>query len=137
MERPAFGRRAQLVTNDAKLDDRGALCAGKTGRWLQMRVLYVEDLANHDDPESCVGVRKDVGNTLGWREALLQQTTDFVGHLRAPQGALRLDADVQAQRHVDGQALQALAAARFWRLVSEYLLHSPMITCMLRYVGEL
>ena len=23
----------------------------ETGRWLQMQVLYVEDLANHDDPE--------------------------------------------------------------------------------------
>ena len=36
----------------------------ETGRWLQMRVLYVEDLANHDDPESCVGVRKDDGEAL-------------------------------------------------------------------------
>jgi hypothetical protein len=34
---------------------------GDTGRWLQMRVLYVEDLANHDDPESCGDIRKDVG----------------------------------------------------------------------------
>ena len=38
--------------------------AGKTGRWLQMQVLYVEDLANHDDPESCVGIRKDAGEAL-------------------------------------------------------------------------
>jgi hypothetical protein len=29
-----------------------------------MEVLYVEDLANHDDPESCVGVRKGVGEAL-------------------------------------------------------------------------
>ena len=36
----------------------------ETGRWLQKRVLYVEDLANHDDPESCVGVRKDDGEAL-------------------------------------------------------------------------
>ena len=36
----------------------------ETGRWLQMQVLYVEDLANHDDPESCVGIRKDVGEAL-------------------------------------------------------------------------
>ena len=41
-----------------------SLCAGKTGRWLQMQVLYVEDLANHDDPESCVGIRKDAGEAL-------------------------------------------------------------------------
>jgi hypothetical protein len=41
-----------------------SLCAGKTGRWLQMGVLYVEDLANHDDPESCVGIRKDGGEAL-------------------------------------------------------------------------
>ena len=42
----------------------GSPCAGKTGRWLQMQVLYVEDLANHDDPESCVGIRKDDGEAL-------------------------------------------------------------------------
>ncbi len=41
-----------------------SLCAGKTGKWLQMQVLYVEDLANHDDPESCVGIRKDDGEAL-------------------------------------------------------------------------
>jgi hypothetical protein len=29
-----------------------------------MKVLHVEDLANHDDPESCVGVRKGVGEAL-------------------------------------------------------------------------
>jgi hypothetical protein len=29
-----------------------------------MQVLYVEDLANHDDPESCVGIRKGVGEAL-------------------------------------------------------------------------
>ena len=29
-----------------------------------MQVLYVEDLANHDDPESCVGIRKDAGEAL-------------------------------------------------------------------------
>ncbi len=29
-----------------------------------MQVLYVEDLANHDDPESCVGIRKDDGEAL-------------------------------------------------------------------------
>ena len=29
-----------------------------------MEVLYVEDLANHDDPESCVGIRKDAGEAL-------------------------------------------------------------------------
>lgn len=36
----------------------------ETGRWLQMQVLYVEDLANHDDPESCVGIRKAAGEAL-------------------------------------------------------------------------
>jgi hypothetical protein len=36
----------------------------ETGRWLQMQVLYVEDLANHDDPESCVGIREGVGEAL-------------------------------------------------------------------------
>ena len=35
-----------------------SLCAGKTGRWLQMRVLYVEDLADHNGPESCVVARE-------------------------------------------------------------------------------
>jgi hypothetical protein len=29
-----------------------------------MEVLYVEDLANHADPESCVGIRKDDGEAL-------------------------------------------------------------------------
>ena len=29
-----------------------------------MQVLYVEDLANHDDPESCVGIREGVGEAL-------------------------------------------------------------------------
>ncbi len=29
-----------------------------------MQVLHVEDLANHDDPESCVGIRKDDGEAL-------------------------------------------------------------------------
>ena len=29
-----------------------------------MQVLYVEDLANHDGPESCVGIRKGVGEAL-------------------------------------------------------------------------
>ena len=29
-----------------------------------MQVLYVEDLANHDDPESCVGIREDAGEAL-------------------------------------------------------------------------
>ena len=36
----------------------------ETGRWLQMQVLCVEDPANHDDPESCVGIRKDAGGAL-------------------------------------------------------------------------
>ena len=51
----------------SRLPDAGiqpSLCAGKTGRWLQMGVLYVEDLASHDDPESCVGIRKDDGEAL-------------------------------------------------------------------------
>ena len=29
-----------------------------------MQVLYVEDLANHNDPESCVGIRKGDGEAL-------------------------------------------------------------------------
>ena len=29
-----------------------------------MRFLYVEDLASHDDPESCAGTRKGVGEAL-------------------------------------------------------------------------
>ena len=29
-----------------------------------MEELYIEGLANHDDPESCVGVRKGVGEAL-------------------------------------------------------------------------
>ena len=41
-----------------------SLCAGKTGRWLQMRVLYVEDLADHNGPESCVGAREGGGEAL-------------------------------------------------------------------------
>src|SRR5262249_47586722 len=39
-------------------------CAGKTGRWLQMRVLYVEGLASRDGSESCAGIREDVGEAL-------------------------------------------------------------------------
>jgi hypothetical protein len=30
----------------------------ETGRWLQMQVLYVEDLANRNDPGSCGGIRR-------------------------------------------------------------------------------
>ncbi len=29
-----------------------------------MRESYIEGVANHDDPESCVGVRKGVGEAL-------------------------------------------------------------------------
>ena len=29
-----------------------------------MKEPYIEGLANHDDPESCVGIRKDVGEAL-------------------------------------------------------------------------
>ena len=29
-----------------------------------MKVLYIEDLANHGGPESCVGVREGVGEAL-------------------------------------------------------------------------
>ena len=29
-----------------------------------MKESYIEGVANHDDPESCVGVRKDVGEAL-------------------------------------------------------------------------
>ena len=29
-----------------------------------MKEPYIEGLANHDDPESCVGLRKDVGEAL-------------------------------------------------------------------------
>lgn len=29
-----------------------------------MRELYIEDLANHDGPESCVGAREGVGEAL-------------------------------------------------------------------------
>ena len=29
-----------------------------------MEELYIEGLANHDDPESCVGVREDAGEAL-------------------------------------------------------------------------
>ena len=29
-----------------------------------MKVLHVEDLAKHNGPESCVGVRKDIGEAL-------------------------------------------------------------------------
>jgi hypothetical protein len=36
----------------------------ETGKWLQIQVLYVEDLANHDDSGSCVGIRKDAGEAL-------------------------------------------------------------------------
>ncbi|CAG4917635.1 unnamed protein product [Acidithrix sp. C25] len=30
----------------------------------EMKELYIEGLANHDDPESCVGVREDAGEAL-------------------------------------------------------------------------
>jgi hypothetical protein len=29
-----------------------------------MQVLYVEDVANHNDPESCVGLREEAGEAL-------------------------------------------------------------------------
>jgi hypothetical protein len=29
-----------------------------------MQVLHVEDLANHDDPESCIGIREGAGEAL-------------------------------------------------------------------------
>src|SRR5512132_3946991 len=53
----------------------------------------------------------DLGSSATTRETLLQQCTDFVGHLRAAHGALRFDADMQAQGYVNGQALDALPGA--------------------------
>jgi hypothetical protein len=51
-----------------------------------MQVLYVEDLANHNGPESCVGIRKGVGEALTGehagrvlsREKLIVQGADAV-----------------------------------------------------------
>lgn len=51
-----------------------------------MGVLYVEGLADHDGPESCVGVRKGVGEALTWvhagrvlsREKLMVRGADAV-----------------------------------------------------------
>lgn len=51
-----------------------------------MQVLYVEDLANHDDPESCVGTREGAGEALTGehagrvlsREMLMVQGADAV-----------------------------------------------------------
>ncbi|HWP26299.1 MAG TPA: hypothetical protein VNL39_08160, partial [Xanthobacteraceae bacterium] len=31
----------------------------ETGRWQQMKVLHVEEVADHNGPESCVVIRKD------------------------------------------------------------------------------
>ena len=44
---------------------RIGLCApGYTGMEKEMRELYIEGVATHDGPESCVGVREDVGEAL-------------------------------------------------------------------------
>ena len=45
--------------------------AGKTGREQGMKESYIKGVANHDDPESCVGDREVVGEALtgaraGW-----------------------------------------------------------------------
>jgi len=33
--------------------NKHSLCAGKTGRWQQMKVLHVEEVADHNGPELC------------------------------------------------------------------------------------
>jgi hypothetical protein len=51
-----------------------------------MQVLYVEDVANHNDPESCVGIREGAGEALTGehagrvlsREKLMVQGADAV-----------------------------------------------------------
>lgn len=39
-------------------------CAGYTGEVLKVKVLTVEGVANHDSPESCVGVGDEAGEAL-------------------------------------------------------------------------
>ena len=36
----------------------------ETGRWLRMKESYIEGLASHDGPESCVDPREGVGEAL-------------------------------------------------------------------------
>jgi hypothetical protein len=62
-----------------------------------MKVSNVKGLANHDDPESCGGTRKGVGEALtgesaGWvlsREINLNRDADPVGEWGRPQSTLR------------------------------------------------
>ena len=63
-----------------------------------MKVSNVKGLANHDDPESCVGTRKGVGEALtgesaGWvlsREKQLVRDADPVRRRGRPQSMFRL-----------------------------------------------
>ena len=63
-----------------------------------MKVSNVKGLANHDDPESCGGTRKDVGEALtgesaGWvlsREKQLVRDADPVRRRGRPQSTVRL-----------------------------------------------
>jgi hypothetical protein len=63
-----------------------------------MKVSNVKGLANHDDPESCVGTRKGVGEALtgesaGWvlsREKQLVRDADPVRRRGRPQSTLRI-----------------------------------------------
>jgi hypothetical protein len=62
-----------------------------------MKVSNVKGLANHDDPESCGGARKNAvealtGESAGWvlsREKKLARDADPVGERERPQSALR------------------------------------------------
>ena len=62
-----------------------------------MKVSNVKGLANHDDPESCIGTRKGVGEALtgesaGWvlsREKNLVRDADPVGERGRPQSTFR------------------------------------------------
>jgi len=66
-----------------------------------MRTLYVEGLANHDGPESCVGVRKGAGEALTGGRAgpvLSREINEF--------GVPTLSK--QAEGHIDGSVMRVV-----------------------------
>lgn len=56
-----------------------------------MQVLCVEDVANHDDPESGVGIRKEAGEALTGEQAgrVLSRRQEALGQSRILEPQLR------------------------------------------------
>ncbi len=58
------GSRRQRSRRGYRVDENAALVRRETGMEVRMKESYVEGLATHDDPESCVSTRKGAGEAL-------------------------------------------------------------------------